>query len=312
MELNVTKAQIGALKNYRFVVICARYQGKWILCRHKERTSYELPGGHIEPGETPRQAAERELFEETGALSFEMKAAFDYCVSRGEEASCGQVFLARVQKLGPLPDSEMAQIALMDDLPLDMTYPAIQPLLYRWMQQWLNLMSAPDEVWDIYDENRKLTGQTHRRGNPLAPGAYHLSVEVWIRNTKGELLITRRDEKKGYPLRWEATGGAAQVGDDSMTAALREVKEETGLILDPKRGRLLNARREQDTFVDTWCFDQDVNLCDVILQPGETCDVRWIDEEGLLALQKERKFLPMEGLAMLLKQMHQSTPERKD
>lgn len=35
----------------KFAVIAARYNGAWIFCRHKERTTWEIPGGHREPKE---------------------------------------------------------------------------------------------------------------------------------------------------------------------------------------------------------------------------------------------------------------------
>jgi len=35
----------------KFVVIMARYQSKWIIIRHRERITWEIPGGHIEKGE---------------------------------------------------------------------------------------------------------------------------------------------------------------------------------------------------------------------------------------------------------------------
>ena len=51
----------------KFSVIVSRHNNKWVFCKHRERNTYEVPGGHIEPGETPSEAARRELKEETGA-----------------------------------------------------------------------------------------------------------------------------------------------------------------------------------------------------------------------------------------------------
>ena len=35
----------------RFAVIIARSGDKWVFCKHRERDTYEVPGGHREPGE---------------------------------------------------------------------------------------------------------------------------------------------------------------------------------------------------------------------------------------------------------------------
>ena len=53
-----------------YSVIVSRYNGRWVLCRHKDRTTYEVPGGHIEEGESSYEAAKRELYEETGAVEY--------------------------------------------------------------------------------------------------------------------------------------------------------------------------------------------------------------------------------------------------
>ena len=123
----------GSLAKYKYVVMFAQYQGKWLFCRHKKRSTIETPGGHIEPGETPLQAAKRELWEETGAEKFTIQELFDYAAEDTEGAATGVVFLAEIETLGELPkDFEMAERKLFDLLPdgTDLwTYPAIVPEL---------------------------------------------------------------------------------------------------------------------------------------------------------------------------------------
>ena len=54
----------------KFAVIISRAMSKWVLCKHRERDTYEVPGGHREKGENILDTAKRELKEETGALEF--------------------------------------------------------------------------------------------------------------------------------------------------------------------------------------------------------------------------------------------------
>lgn len=115
---------VGRLDDIAFVVIFASYQGKWVYCWHKHRCSYEHPGGHVEPGETPMQAAKRELFEESGIQDCKITPLWDYRQIWGNGAgqNHGRVFYAEVYSLGELPESEMSSIALFDDVPENYTY----------------------------------------------------------------------------------------------------------------------------------------------------------------------------------------------
>ena len=143
------------------------------------------------------------------------------------------------------------------------------------------------ELWDVYDANRNITGRTHRRGDPLPPDSYHLGVFVWIRSG-GKYFITRRaPEKEVAPLIWEATGGSALAGEDSLAAALREAKEETGLSLRPENGLLFETVRQRDFIADVWLFRQEVSLEDFVPQPGETIDARLATPEELRAMVRE-------------------------
>lgn len=283
-----------------YVVTTARYAGKWLFCRHKARTTWDIPGGHREPGETPDEAARRELWEETGAEEAEISPVCIYSVENKGVTTYGMLYFAQVNQLGNLPDEyEMAQVMLSDKIPENLTHPHIQPELFVYIQGWLNTRSNAGELWDVYDESRKRTGRSHRRGDPLKPGEYHLVVHVWILNSKGEFLLTRRAPNKGFPNLWESTGGSALMGDDSLTAALREVKEETGLTLDPGRGMIVLQMRKSDYFRDVWLFRQDFHMKDVRLQPGETTDAMYADKRTIQEMWNRGDFVPYDYLQAL-------------
>ena len=272
----------------------ARYQDHWVVCRHKDRNTWEWPGGHIEAGETPLQAAQRELQEETGAIKFHLTPICIYQITR-----FGVIYFAEIEELGDLPDFEIAEILLTDKLPHQLTYPAHERF-FDWVQGWRNLQTSADELWDVYDKDRNLTGRLHRRGDPLATGDYHLTVHVWLQHTDGRFLITKRAPNKGYAGLWECTGGSALAGDDSLTAAVREVQEETGLTVQPENGKILLDYQGWDWFTDVWLFRQSFDLDAVVLQPGETCDYKWVTAEEILQMNEREEMVPFRYLKSFL------------
>ena len=72
---------IGTFTDQKYVVVISRMNGAYLFSRHKDRTTWETQGGHIEPGETPLDAAKRELWEESGALEFTIEPVCDYYAS---------------------------------------------------------------------------------------------------------------------------------------------------------------------------------------------------------------------------------------
>lgn len=157
-------------------------------------------------------------------------------------------------------------------------------------------MSSPDELWDVYDADRNLKGRLHKRGEALDEGDYHLTVQVFVRRSDGKFLLTKRSPNKGFAGMWECTGGSAVAGDDSLSAAVREVREETGLELDRAKGKLILSRRYTDTFVDNWLFEHEFELSDVKLLEGETCDAMLADKDTILELVKNEHFIPAEWI----------------
>lgn len=118
-----------------FAVIISKYNGKWVFCKHKERDTYEVPGGHREANENILNTAKRELAEETGAVDFSIVPVCVYSVTgknrvneTGKE-TFGMLFFAEIGSFEAELHSEMEEVCLFNELPTEWTYPLIQPLL---------------------------------------------------------------------------------------------------------------------------------------------------------------------------------------
>ena len=135
------------------------------------------------------------------------------------------------------------------------------------------------ELWDLYTRDRRLTGETHIRGEKLPLERYHLVVHVWIRNSRGEWLISQRAASRPtFPLMWESVGGNVTAGEDSLTGAIREAKEEVGVDLDPANGRMVSTtvREHFQDIKDDWLFlyDGETNLQNATTD--EVAQMRWM------------------------------------
>lgn len=129
----------------KFAVIITKHDGKWVFCKHRERETYEVPGGHREAGETIDETARRELYEETGATHFDLFPVCVYSVAaaydngKEEEETMGMLYTAEVREFETELHSEIEKILITEELPQDWTYPEIQPRLIREMQRRENL-----------------------------------------------------------------------------------------------------------------------------------------------------------------------------
>lgn len=132
--MDVTFHEYSQIEDHliKYAVIAAQYQGKWIFCRHKERSTWELPGGHREAGETAMETAHRELYEETGATDADIHIICVYQIS-----NYGLFCYAQVNRFDTIPaDSEIGEICMADSLSENLTYSA-HAKLFSYAQKWL-------------------------------------------------------------------------------------------------------------------------------------------------------------------------------
>ncbi len=149
------------------------------------------------------------------------------------------------------------------------------------------------EYWDILDKNGRVTGQRVKREqfNRFRPGQYHLVVHIWIKNSKGEYLIQKRSENRlPMPGEWAATGGSVLSGEESRTAAMRELGEELGIRVLENEIHYIARLTRKNSFVDIWSVGVDVDADSLQLQTEEVQAVKWVTQEELKKMIAEKQF----------------------
>ena len=131
----------------KFAVIFAMYNGKYIFCKHKQRDTLEIPGGHREDNEAIDDTAKRELYEETGAIDFEIEPVGVYSVTEKDNfngaETFGMLYYANIRSFETELHNEIEKI--IDKTPISWTYPTIQPEIFEYI----------DKMRWKYDKNQK-------------------------------------------------------------------------------------------------------------------------------------------------------------
>lgn len=261
-----------------------------------------LPGGGVDPGETHEICICRECLEELG------------CPAHiGPYVGCAQAFMVLPNE-GPFHPIQFYYAGTLDGqsqkpiepdhallwVPIEEAARKMKLEMQRWaVQHLLEKKGESMEQWDLYTKDRTLTGETHLRGAPLPEGRYHLVVHIWIQNSSGQFLISQRSASRPtFPLMWECVGGSVVKGEDSLTGALREVKEEVGLSLPPEAGRLVHSEVREEGFhdiLDVWLFHYDGPLALENATTDEVAQCRWLDKSGIQALFDSGELVPTLG-----------------
>ena len=137
------------------------------------------------------------------------------------------------------------------------------------------------EEWDIYNQNIKKTGKIGIRGKyQFLPNEYHLVVHVWLLTKDGKILLTQRAKtKKIAPMKWECTAGSIIKGETTEEGALRELKEETGLLLEKQDLHLFRKEKRDhynDIFFAYYAIVGEEIINQMKFEDGEVINKKWV------------------------------------
>ncbi len=145
------------------------------------------------------------------------------------------------------------------------------------------------ELWDAYDnEFNKIKDVTLVRGEPIPNKIYHLVCEIIVKHIDGTYLLMQRAFEKHCGGCWELTaGGSALQGEPPVECAIRELREETGVVSTEMKelGRIVHDGHHS-LYVEYLCVT-DCDKSSIILQKGETVNYRWIDKNSLLEMRED-------------------------
>ncbi len=149
------------------------------------------------------------------------------------------------------------------------------------------------ELFDLYTKDREKTGKTMVRGERAPDGLYRIVVHVCVFNSRGEMLIQRRQPfKHGWSGMWDVSvGGGVVAGESSLEAAQRELFEEVGLKIPlPERPHL--TIHFDGGFDDIYLTEHDCEISSLVLQPEEVCEAKWASQDEILEMIGAGTFIP--------------------
>lgn len=147
------------------------------------------------------------------------------------------------------------------------------------------------EYIDVCDYNGNKRGFYVERGRHHHKDWWYLCIHAYIYTPDGMFLIQRRSlEKQYFPGIWDITCGAADHGESSLEAAIREVREELGLDVSDFEAEFVGISHCYDCVNHVYFFKGEFTLEDLSLQTEEVMDAKLIDKNELMELIRNSEF----------------------
>ena len=148
------------------------------------------------------------------------------------------------------------------------------------------------ELWDLVDKNGNKIGKIIERSQIHPEGTYHVGVDVWIINSKNNILIQKRSSnKRCEPNVWAMTGGSSLFGETTEETIVREAKEELGINLIQDRLQLVKKYPTGRVFVYEYLIRQDIDINDIVMKEDEVSAVKWATYDEIEEIYKKGLFM---------------------
>lgn len=156
------------------------------------------------------------------------------------------------------------------------------------------------EYFDVLDEKGKKTGMIKPRNEVHRDGDWHRTIHVWIFNENGDILLQRRSQTKdSNPGKLDLScGGHLSAGDDSITGAIRELKEELGIDVISSELKYITTIQKRtkysDThinseFADVYFLNTTKTINDLKFQEEEITEIMFVPYEKFKQMVKNKQ-----------------------